>query len=166
MEDNFNQNDFEDFLQDQVRNHRMYPSDAVWREIDKKLHGEKRWPALTIAALMLLSATTIICVYFTPKPNLFVVQPSNVNASSSAASQKDNILNNLSGSTPFVNGRPFFASPIAKNASTLPAATGKNIGRHPDENAVSTADGFAERVKTAVAAPPLKNLATIRMPVA
>jgi len=31
MEDNFNQNDFEEFLQDQVRNHRMYPSDAVWR---------------------------------------------------------------------------------------------------------------------------------------
>jgi hypothetical protein len=166
MEDNFNQNDFEDFLQDQVRNHRMYPTDAVWREIDKKLHGEKRWPALTIAALMLLSATTIICVYFTPKPNLFVVQPSNVNTTSPAALQKDNILNNLSGSTPFANGRRFFASPIAKSETALQAATRKIIGDPVDENAISTVNGVAERVKTAVAVPPLKSQATIRIPVA
>lgn len=90
MEDNFNQNEFEEFLQHQVRNHRMYPSDTIWREIDRKLHGEKRWPALTIAAAAILTTTVLICVYFTPKPNLFLIQPINSN-SSSAISLKENI---------------------------------------------------------------------------
>ncbi|HEX8460910.1 MAG TPA: hypothetical protein VF623_05755, partial [Segetibacter sp.] len=65
MEDKFDPDNFEEFLQQQVRNQRMYPNDAVWRDINKKLHGEKRWPALTIAAFFLLSATIFICVHFT-----------------------------------------------------------------------------------------------------
>ncbi len=73
MEDKFTNPDFEEFLQDQVKNHRMYPSDAVWRDINKKLHGDKNWPALTIAALALLTATITICVYFTPQPNIFTL---------------------------------------------------------------------------------------------
>lgn len=77
MEDNFNQNDFEEFLKEQVKNHRMYPTDAVWRDINKKLHGDKKWPALTIAAFALLSATIAISVYFTPKPDIFAINPSN-----------------------------------------------------------------------------------------
>ncbi len=90
MEDNFNQDEFEDFLKHQVRNHRMYPSDTIWREIDRKLHGEKRWPALTIAAAAILTTTIFICVYFTPKPSLFLVQPINSN-SASAFSLRENI---------------------------------------------------------------------------
>ena len=76
MEDNFTNEDFEEFLQDQVRNHRMYPKDTVWRDINKKLHGDKKWPALTIAAFALLAVTVIISVYFSPKPNIFALKPS------------------------------------------------------------------------------------------
>ena len=75
MEDNFNPNNFEEFLKEQVRNHRMYPTDTVWRDINKKLHGDKKWPGLTIAAFTLLSATIAICVYFTPQPDIFNVKP-------------------------------------------------------------------------------------------
>lgn len=100
MEDNFNHDNFEEFLQDQVRNHRMYPTDAVWREIDKKLHGEKRWPALTIAAALLVSATVLICVYFTPKPNIFTIPAANVNISTKPSSTK-NILTSINPSDPF-----------------------------------------------------------------
>src|SRR3982750_1918878 len=100
MEDNFNQNDFEEFLQDQVRNHRMYPSDAVWREIDKKLHGEKRWPALTIAASMLFTATVLLCVYFTPQPNIFIDHPATRSAVLEETGQR-NTLDNLTATTPF-----------------------------------------------------------------
>jgi hypothetical protein len=104
MEDFYNQNDFEEFLQDQVRNHRMYPSDAVWREIDKKLHGDKTWPALTIAAFAILSATIFVCVYFTPKPNIFAVQsvPASIQPQ---MRQKPDILTKLASSTPFSKER-------------------------------------------------------------
>lgn len=114
MEDNFNQNDFEGFLQDQVRNHRMYPSDAVWREIDKKLNGEKRWPALTFTASMLVSTTVLICVYFSPKPNIFAIQPSNVNTSTQHSSPKNNILNTLTASAPFGQDKVAHKGPVER----------------------------------------------------
>lgn len=74
MEDKYYKDDFEAFLDEQVKNHRMYPSDHIWRNIAKELHGEKRWPALTIAAFALFIATVAVCVYFTPKPNIFSLQ--------------------------------------------------------------------------------------------
>ena len=77
MEDNFTENNFEEFLKDQVKNHRMYPNDSVWQDIYKKLHGDKRWPALTIAALTILSATIAVSVYFTPKPDIFTTNSTN-----------------------------------------------------------------------------------------
>ena len=73
MDDNLYQDDFEEFLQDQVRNQRMYPSDAVWRNINKELHGDNKWPALTISAFALLIATVAVCIHFSPKPNIFAV---------------------------------------------------------------------------------------------
>lgn len=98
MEDNFKQNDFEEFLKEQVKNHRMYPNDAVWRDINTRLHGDRRWPALTIAAFALLSATIMICVYFTPKPDIFAVNFSNNQPNNPASSKSlhTNGLNNLS----------------------------------------------------------------------
>lgn len=100
MEDNFNQNDFEDFLKEQVRNHRMYPNDAVWKDINKRLHGDKKWPALTIAALTLLSATIAISIYFTPKPDIFTINHSNNELKNSTLQNAQHTigLNNLSSS--------------------------------------------------------------------
>jgi len=102
MEDKFNPDDFEEFLQDQVRNQRMYPNDAVWRDINKKLHGEKRWPALTIAAFLLLSVTAGICIHFTSKSNLFSIKPGlePIN-SSKEVSKSDNFLNKLGSTAPY-----------------------------------------------------------------
>jgi hypothetical protein len=51
-----NIDDFEDFLGQEVNQHRMYPSDAVWRNIHNELHGYKKWPALTIISLFVISA--------------------------------------------------------------------------------------------------------------
>ena len=75
MENNFNEDNFESFLQNQLQNHRMYPKDAVWREINIKLHGEKRWPALTFASFLLISITTFICLHFSSKQNIFTTKP-------------------------------------------------------------------------------------------
>jgi len=101
MEDNFDQNDFEEFLKEQVRNHRMYPSDTVWRDINKKLHGDKKWPGLTIAAFTLLSVTIAICVHFTPQPDIFKITPENtgVKNSTNRNSQHNVGLNNITPTT-------------------------------------------------------------------
>ncbi|MCW3112364.1 MAG: hypothetical protein JWR18_760 [Segetibacter sp.] len=134
MEDNFNHDDFEEFLQDQVRNHRMYPGDAVWREIDKKLHGEKRWPALTIAAAMLVSATVLICVYFSPKPSIFSIPTANVNTSTQP-SEKTNILNNLTPSGSFAKDKSSLPV-IAKNDPPVQDAGSSNTSANDLANAI------------------------------
>lgn len=121
MEDNFNQNDFEEFLKDQVRNHRMYPNDTVWRDINKKLHGHKKWPALTIAAFTLLSATIAICVYFTPQPDTFYIKPVNTDLKNASNSNpQHNIdLNNLT-STASTDREQSFSAQAGKDEIAIP----------------------------------------------
>jgi hypothetical protein len=78
MEDKFYKDEFEQFLQEQANDHRMYPADGVWRNIYKQIHGDRNWPALTVAAFTLLVATLAICVYFSPKPNIFSTDTANL----------------------------------------------------------------------------------------
>ncbi|WP_207492283.1 hypothetical protein [Aridibaculum aurantiacum] len=92
MEDNFYKDDFEQFLKEQADSHRMYPSDAIWRNINKQLHGEKSWPALTIAAFVLLITTIAVCIHFTPQPNIFALHPNVSIAQSTATSAEENAL--------------------------------------------------------------------------
>lgn len=80
MEEEFYKDEFEQFLQQQANNHRMYPTDGVWQGIYKKLHGDKKWPALTIAAFAFLTAIIAISVYFSPKPNIFALTPATIAA--------------------------------------------------------------------------------------
>lgn len=75
MENDYNRDNFEEFLQDQLRNQKMFPNDEVWRKINNQLHGEKRWPALTFAALLLIGFTVSICWYFSAKQNIFSIKP-------------------------------------------------------------------------------------------
>ncbi len=53
------QEEFEQFLQDEVKQHRMYPSEHIWRNIRTELHGYKAWPALTFISLFIITALTI-----------------------------------------------------------------------------------------------------------
>jgi hypothetical protein len=50
---------FEEFLLDEVNEHKMYPSGRVWNNIRTEVQGKRSWPALTIIALTVLSALTI-----------------------------------------------------------------------------------------------------------
>ena len=50
---------FEEFILDEVNEHKMYPSGRVWDNIRTEVHGNRSWPALTIIALTVLSALTI-----------------------------------------------------------------------------------------------------------
>ncbi len=53
------QDEFEQFLQDEVKQHRMYPSDHIWKNIRTELHGYRAWPALTFISLFVITALTI-----------------------------------------------------------------------------------------------------------
>lgn len=53
------QDEFEQFLQDEVKQHRMYPSDHIWKNIRTELHGYKAWPALTFISLFIITALTV-----------------------------------------------------------------------------------------------------------
>jgi len=53
------QDELEDFLQDEIKDHRMYPSDQIWRNIQHEVHGPQTWPALTFISLFIISALTV-----------------------------------------------------------------------------------------------------------
>jgi hypothetical protein len=60
MENKMYQDDeFEQFLQDEVKQHRMFPSDHIWKNIRTELHGYKAWPALTFISLFIITALTV-----------------------------------------------------------------------------------------------------------
>jgi hypothetical protein len=158
MDDNLYQDDFEEFLKGQVKNHRMYPSDAVWRNINKKLHGEKNWPALTIAAFAILVATVAVCVHFLPKPNIFAVQPP-----VSSVQKNTEVLTNDNptslSSVPFAvagknNGKSNFikGTPIQKDDAGLVAATLPNLSTAKQlviQNATTSNNIIAQAIKKA-----------------
>ncbi len=73
MKKDFNLDDFESFLSDSVEEHRMYPSDRVWRNIDNELHEKKRWPALTFFSILFGSIITVGIVLIQPNKNLFTI---------------------------------------------------------------------------------------------
>ena len=53
------QDELEEFLQDEVKDHRMYPSDQIWRNIQNEVHGPQTWPALTFISIFIISALTV-----------------------------------------------------------------------------------------------------------
>ena len=95
MEEEFYKDEFEQFLQQQANNHRMFPSDSVWLGIYKKLHGNKTWPGLTIAAFVILLATVATSLYFSPKPNIFALDQANKTVEEAEPSKKSSALLNL-----------------------------------------------------------------------
>jgi hypothetical protein len=58
---------FEEFILDEVNEHRMYPSGRVWENIRTEVHGKRSWPALTIISLSILVALTISTFVVTQK---------------------------------------------------------------------------------------------------
>jgi hypothetical protein len=66
MENKIYQDEFEQFLQDEVKQHRMYPSDHIWKNIRTDLHGYRAWPALTFISLFIITALTISTLLSNP----------------------------------------------------------------------------------------------------
>lgn len=104
MEENLHDNDFEKFLREQVKQHRMYPSDKIWRNINHKLHNNYTWPVLTIVAFAFIGAIIGITVYFSPGPNIFAVTnvPENKKQSNTGVSSSP-LITPLSNNKKVVN---------------------------------------------------------------
>lgn len=56
--------EFNEFLKKETGQHKMYPSDQLWRNIQQELHGKKKWPALTVIAFLVVTALTISTVIY------------------------------------------------------------------------------------------------------
>jgi len=86
MKNKYQQEDFEQFLQEEVKSHRMYPSDPVWNKIRTELHGNQSWPALTFISLFIISALTISTLLNrTPNSHILILPPVSQQTASSAA---------------------------------------------------------------------------------
>jgi hypothetical protein len=58
---------FEEFILDEVNEHKMYPSGRVWDNIRTEVQGKRSWPALTIISLTVLVALTVSTFVVTQK---------------------------------------------------------------------------------------------------
>ncbi|WP_153796997.1 outer membrane beta-barrel protein [Foetidibacter luteolus] len=66
--------DFEHFLQKQVSQHRMYPSDQIWRNIQQEIHGYRRWPALTFTAITVITLLVAGTLLTKPETKLKTIE--------------------------------------------------------------------------------------------
>jgi hypothetical protein len=128
MKKNYHLDDFEAFLSDSADQHRMYPSDRVWRNIDKELHGQKKWPALTFGALLTGAIITAGLILVHPDKNLLQIDPQQQVAPqhNSATTSSDH----LSASAPSVNGKQNrdFVEAAGAETNTASANAGTNTG--------------------------------------
>src|SRR5689334_23293847 len=79
MSRRFYDNELEHYLKEQTDQHRMYPSDQVWRNIQNEIHGYRRWPALTFISIIMISSLVVSTVLLKPHSEVPSVNLSNTN---------------------------------------------------------------------------------------
>jgi hypothetical protein len=145
MDDHFFNSEFEKFLQHQVKQHRMYPSDAVWKGIYKQIHGDRKWPGLYFIAILLIAALTVCTVLMEPTP--IVSRQAVAVKEGPAVNQLDPVQVTRETIT-FINNRPQainnspVSAPIAGITNEVPVdrpAVSGNSGNGISENLVADA---------------------------
>jgi hypothetical protein len=69
MHDSNHTDDFEKYLREEVSEHRMYPSDRVWKNISNHIHVPKKWPALSVFTVLIISALVVGTILNKPIPD-------------------------------------------------------------------------------------------------
>ncbi len=69
MHDSNHTDEFEEYLQQHVSEHRMYPSDRVWKNIRGEIHAPKKWPALSVFTVLIISALVVGTILNKPVPD-------------------------------------------------------------------------------------------------
>lgn len=61
----YTNDELEQLLQVSADQHRLYASDRIWQNIQLEIHGEQRWPALSIVAAMVVATLTALTIVVT-----------------------------------------------------------------------------------------------------
>src|SRR5580765_1405778 len=70
MNESRHTDELEQYIQEHTVDHKMYPSDHVWKNIRKKIHTPKKWPALSVFSVLIISALVIGTVLNKPQPDI------------------------------------------------------------------------------------------------
>lgn len=125
------QDEFEQFLQDEVKQHRMYPSDHVWNNIRTELHGYRSWPALTFISVFVITALTLSTVLNTQQKNVHLQPPTIPNV---VTSQQEVLAANNAATE---KSRHYFntLAPSSINANTIAELDAANtLEEYPVDN--------------------------------
>ena len=90
MKRRLNNDEFESYLRQQVKSHRIYPADKVWRNIQYNIHGEKKWPALSIISIFIIAALTAGTLLTKPNNKLLPSEYHPVTQSTVPLTDKEN----------------------------------------------------------------------------
>jgi hypothetical protein len=122
MKEENHTDNFERYLKQQAGDHRMYPSDHVWKNIRKKIHTPKKWPALSVFAVLTISALVIGTILNKPIPDSITANfhfslqsPANVTA--------EKIKPNVTNTQPVVTDEHYSVDQLTSN--TIIAAVEK-----------------------------------------
>jgi len=110
---------FEEFLLDEVNEHKMYPSSRVWANIRTEVHGNKSWPALTIIALTVLVALTVSTFIATQK-SAPVVLTNNLVKPKNTTNSLDKPFTTYQSSAQMIASKPALKTKVREVLSTMP----------------------------------------------
>lgn len=143
MESNYREKDFEHYVKQNADQHRMFPSDKVWKSINNTLHTRRKWYGFWLGSLLLLTGAAVTWV-MTTQPgtnekaavleNIYTVRPAEENISQEAPSELINDLN------PFTDQKKSSLKTFIPGPVTIDApGTAENL---PAEAMVSPFDIF------------------------
>lgn len=89
MENRLYDNELEDLLKQQANQHRMYPSDHVWRKIHAEVHSPSRWPALSIVAFFIIASLVVGTLIIKPHHDVVVAATTTVIPTQNSSSTEE-----------------------------------------------------------------------------
>ena len=115
---------FEEFILDEVNEHKMYPSGRVWDNIRSEVQGKRSWPALTIISLTVLVALTVSTFVVTNK-SAQIVKPLTANhLSAQTTATKPTLTAQVKQSTVqmplgIMQAEPMITVPLSNNTNDI-----------------------------------------------
>lgn len=117
---------FEEFLLDEVNEHKMFPSGRVWNNIRTEMQGKRSWPALTIIALTVLSALTISTFIGTQKTATLSFAPT-ISATTAPTTNPEKPFTTYHSSAQFIASKNIKENSVKQQVKAASATTQKEI---------------------------------------
>lgn len=133
MERGFYNDEFEELIKQKADQYKMYPSDQVWKGINRSLHTRKKW--YWFGFLLFISGISYYAIdqLITPSPaNKKTASNENVSAANTANTQQNH---NSNKQTTVI---PFLGQVAERNTRNNPAATPRSFVTNPDKTAEPT----------------------------